>query len=221
MTKRVLIEPMPSSLVALPHKKKNLMKSQLQVSLRELLFVVLFAGLGLASLRAGGFVASCTVFLAIVVTMCLAIVAFVGRYTTQAFAIGFLIPVITYGVAVLAVGKSELDPYEGKLPTSRLLLPIFQAMAKQTWTNAWTGEVVPDYDPATDPNRAGAGGGGFGGSPVALSESPDRPTFMSLGHILFAMMFGYTGAKFAVIVYRKQRSVGPSCDEQTDEREPR
>ncbi|MEO8498921.1 MAG: hypothetical protein ABI614_27985, partial [Planctomycetota bacterium] len=164
--------------------------------------------------------ASCTVFLATVVTMCLAIVAFVGRYTTQAFAIGFLIPVIAYGIAILAVGKSELDPYEGRLPTSKLLLPVFRVMTKQTWTNVLTAEVVPDYDPATDPNRGGAGGGGFGGSPMALSEFPDRPTFMSLGHILIAMIFGYAGAKFAVIVHCEQRNVGKDCDEQTDEREP-
>ena len=209
-----------SSMCALRPKSSHLMKSIPQFSLRELLFVVLFAGLGLASLRAGGVVASCTVFLAIVVTMCLAIIAFVGRNTTQAFAIGFLIPVIAYGVAILAVGKSELDPYEGKLPTSKLLLPAFRVMAKQTWTNVLTGEVVPDYDPATDPNRVGAGGGGFAGSPMGLLESPDRPTFMSLGHILIATMFGYAGAKFAVIVHRKQRNVGPRCDEQTDEREP-
>jgi hypothetical protein len=196
------------------------MSSQPQVSLREILFVVLFAAIGLASLRAGGVVASCTVFLAIVVTMCMAIVAFVGRYTTQAFAIGFLIPVIAYGAAVLAAGKSELDPYEGKLPTSRLLLPLFQVMAKQTWTNLLTGQVVPDYDPTTDPDRAGPVGGGFGGSPMGVSESPDRPTFMSLGHVLVAMMFGYTGAKFAVIVHRKQRKGRPHCGEHTDEREP-
>ena len=196
------------------------MKSEAQVSLRELLFVVLFAGLGLASLRADGVVSSFTIFLAIVVTMCLAIVAFVGRHTNQAFAIGYLIPVIAYGAVVLAVGKSELDPYDGKLPTSRLLLPMFRVMVKQTWTDVLTGQVVPDYDPATDPNRAGAGGGGFGGSPMGLSESPDRPTFMSLGHILIAMIFGYSGAKFAVIVHRKQQRFRPNCDEQSGEPEP-
>ena len=63
------------------------MKSHSQLSLRELLLVVLFVGLGLASLRAGGLVASITVFLAIILTMCMAIVAFVGRQRLQAFAI--------------------------------------------------------------------------------------------------------------------------------------
>jgi hypothetical protein len=180
------------------------MKSYCQFSLRELLLVVLFAGLGLGSLRTGGLVASITVFLAIVLTMCLAIVAFVGRERPQAFAIGCLIPVIVYAATVRAAGQSELDPYEAKLPTSRLLLPIFRVMAKQSWANTMTGEVVPDYNPATDPDPVGVGGP-FGGSLMALSESPDRPTFMLIGHILIAMMLGYAGAKLAVAVHRKQR----------------
>jgi len=183
-----------------------------QISLRELLFALLFAGLGLSSLRAGGLLASATFLLAILLTMGFAIVAFVGRDRLQAFGIGFVIPVIAYAATVLAIGKSELDPYEGKLPTSRLLQPMFRLMAKQTWTNAFTGEVIPDYDPATDSNMGG-GGGGFGGSPIGLTESLDRPTFMSLGHVLFAMMLGYTGAKFAVAVHRSQHRPNAECDE--------
>lgn len=180
------------------------MKFLPQFSLREILFVVLFAGLGLAALRAGGVVASFVVFLAIVVTMGLAIVVFVGRRTIQAFAIGFLIPTIAYGVAVYALGKSELTP-NGKLATSRLLAPLYRVMVKQIWTNFSTGEVVPDYDPATDPDP--------GGSMMTMTESPDRLTFMSLGHILLAMIFGYCGAKFAVIVHRTQQRPGPAPEQ--------
>ena len=172
------------------------MKQHLQFSLRELLIVVLFAGLGLASLRTGGIIGSIVVMLAIVVTTAFAIVAFVGRHSSQAFAIGFVIPVILYAVVVLAVGKSELDPYAGRLLTSRLLRPMFGLIAKKIWTNVATGQVVPDYDPTTDPNRFA--------SPMGLSESPDRPTFMSLGHVLFDMLLGYAGARFALLVYRKQ-----------------
>lgn len=195
------------------------MKPHLQLSLRELLFVVLFAAVGLASLRAGGVVGSIVVMLAIVVTMCFAIVAFVGRRSIQAIAIGFLTPVIAYAAIFLAVGKSELDPYEGKLPTSKLLRPMFELMVKRTWTNENTGQVVPDYDPATDPNRPAVGGGGFFGSPMMMSESPDRPTFMSLGHLLIAMMFGYAGSKFAVAVHHRQRELRPRCDEHTERAE--
>ncbi|HUY91094.1 MAG TPA: hypothetical protein VMV10_20315 [Pirellulales bacterium] len=185
------------------------MNSHLQVSLRELLFLVLFAAIGLASLRAGGVVASIVVMLAIVATMCFAILAFVGRHSIQAFAIGFLLPVIVYVAAILVVGKSELDPYAGKLPTSRLLRPMFRLMVKPTWTDMSTGQVVPDYDPDTDP-------GGYGAAPMAFSESLDRRTFMSLGHVLFAMMFGYAGAKFAVAVHREQQEIQSRSRERMD-----
>lgn len=84
-------------------------------SLRELLFVVLFAGLGLASLRAGGLLASATLMLAITMYI------------------------------------------------------------------------------------------------------PDRQTFMSLGHVLIAMMFGYAGAKFAVGVHRWQRTCEPERDSMSRE----
>ena len=96
------------------------------------------------------------------------------------------------------LGAPELDPYEGKLPTSRLLLPLFKVMSVQTWHDS-TGKVIPNYNPASNPSF-----GTFGAASVSLAESPDRPTFMVLGHIIFAMAFGYSGAHFAVAVYRKQ-----------------
>ncbi len=185
------------------------MKTFFHFSLRELLFVVLFAGLGLAALRAGGLLASLTLMLAITMTMCFAIVAFVGRRQLQAFAIGFLVPVVTYAGIVWAVGVSELDPYSGELPTSQLLQPVFEVIVTQAWVNITTGKIDPGYDPATDPNRnlGGGGGGGFSGSsPMRISELPDRQTFMCLGHVLIAMIFGYAGAKFAVGVHRRQRT---------------
>lgn len=196
------------------------MKAASQLSLRELLAIVLFAGLGLASLRAGGVFASIVNFGAMVLTVCFAIIAFVGREQLRVFAIGFLIPVVAYAGIVLTVGKSELDPYEGKLATSQLLRPLFRMIAKPIWTNTLTGEVVPDYNPAKDPNRGGGGmgGGGMGGlagSPMGYSESPDRSTFMSLAHVLVAMMFGYAGGRFAVAVHCRQRDGRPRSDEQS------
>ena len=179
------------------------MRAHSQISLRQVLFLVLFVGLGLAALRAGGVIAWITTSVAILMTMCFGIIAFVARDTLRAFAIGFLVPVVVYAATVMAIGPLEFDPYEAKLPTSRLLLPLFQAMSKQTWTDISTGKVVPDYDPANDPARANAGGTAFGSS-ISLAESPDRATFMTVGHILIAMLLGYAGAHFAVFVHRHQ-----------------
>lgn len=167
------------------------MKTFPQFTLRELLFAVMFLALGLASLRAGGVLASITILLAIVLSMGMAIIAFVGRGELQAFAIGFLIPVIAYAASILAIGRSEFDPYEGKLPTSRLLLPVYQAIVQEEWIDS-TGKVVPKNWTGTFNNRPG------------LKETPDRTTFMSLAHVLIAMLFGYAGARFAVVVYRRR-----------------
>ena len=63
------------------------------------------------------------------------------------------------------------------------------------------------------------GGGGIVVTAVLL-ESPDRATFMSLGHILLALMFGYAGAVFSVLFYGKRRNVGNRCSDEADERKP-
>ena len=170
-------------------------------TLRELMLVVLFAALGIAGLSAGGVLASIAVGIAIVVTMGSAIVAFVGRDELRAYAIGFLVPVLSYAAIVLSIGKSELDPYDGHLPMTRLMRPAFELVVETTYVDAFTGEPVPDYDPAIDQNPMS--GLGMGGGPL-VSESPDRRTFTSLAHVLFAMLFGYCGAKFAVWVHTKQ-----------------
>ena len=179
-------------------------QSAVQWSLRELMILVLFAGLGMASLRMGGVVGSITVFLAIVLCMALGIVAFVGRNEPQAFAIGFLVPVIAYAAIVLAVGSSELDPYDGRLPTTRALGPLYESVVTRTWIDLTTGQEIPNYVPAKN-QQAGffvAGFGGIvGGRQVTSREQPDRRTFMLLAHPLIALAFGYVGGKFAIFVY--------------------
>jgi len=169
------------------------------------MILVLFAGLGMASLRIGGVVGSITVFLAIVLCMGLGIVAFVGRNEPQAFAIGFLVPVIAYAAIVLAAGTSELDPYSGRLPTTRALGPVYESVVTRTWFDLTTGQEVPNYDPEKN-QQAGVAMAGFrGGRTVGGREQPDRRTFMLLAHVLVALAFGYVGGKFAIFVYLRQR----------------
>lgn len=172
------------------------MKSNLQFSMRELLFVVAFAGLGVASLANGGIIGAIMISLAMAVTMGLAIIALVNRGSRQAFAIGFLTPVVMYAGALLAAGRNEFDPDTRQLPTSMLLRPIFEVMSKKTVIDAVTGEVVPGANP-TDVSRVAM----TYGSSLRILESR---SFMSLGHLLIAMILGYAGAKFAVIVHRRE-----------------
>jgi len=168
-----------------------------------LILIVAFFALAISSLRDGGLLASFAVFAGIVLVMALAIVAFVGNAQPRAFAIGFLLPLLVYAATVLAAGSNELDPYDGRLPTTTILRYAHQALVTTTWTDTLTGKIVPDYNPANDSKR-GSGNGTFGGSSMAIHEHPDRPTFMSLAHLLLAMMLGWTGGKFAVYVYRTQ-----------------
>ena len=128
---------------------------------------------------------------------------------------------IAYAASIFAVGSSELDPYEGKLPTTKLIEPAFRLVVRQEWFNVNTGEPVPGYDPTTAstpepapmpeypptimPPTGGGSATGFAPPPVGLKETPDRTTFMFVAHALLATVFGYAGSKFAVYVYRRQR----------------
>ncbi len=175
-----------------------------QWSLRELLVLVLFAGLAFASFPlAGGVVWSITVMLSIVLCTGLAIAAVVGRYQMQAFARGFVIPVVAYACVLLAMGQGELDPYSGRLLTSKALRPVFESVVTRKWVNVITGKEVPNYVPPT--NAVGMG-------PVQASENLDRPSFMGFGHLLFALAFGYVGGKFAVAIYRRQQDDDARAD---------
>jgi hypothetical protein len=177
-----------------------------QLTIRELMLDIVFVGIGFAGLVAGGVMAAIFLGGALIVTIAFAIVAFVGRDESRAAAIGFLVPVIIYAASILAIGHSELDPY-GNLPTTKLIQPAHRLIVRQEWINAMTGEALPDYDPTTAPKFGGGGVGGLytvGGAPVGMKETPDRTTFMSVAHALLAMVFGYTGSKFAVYIHRRQ-----------------
>ena len=171
-----------------------------QLTLRELLLGILFLGLGCAGLVAGGVMATIVLGVELIIIMGVGIVAFVGRDEARAAAIGFLVPVVVYAASIYALGSSELDPYDGKLPTTKLIEPAFRVIIRKEWINAMTGEPVPGYDPT----KAPVGGGGF--ASVGLKETPDRTTFMSVAHALLAMLLGYAGSKFAVYVYRRQNA---------------
>jgi len=176
-----------------------------QLTLRELMLGILFIGSGCAGLLTGGVMATIVLGVALIVTIGVAIVALVGRDELRAAAIGFLVPVIVYAASIFAAGSSELDPSEGKLPTTKLIQPAHQLVVRAEWVNLMTGEPVPDYDPTTTAPTGPYGANRFAAPPVGLKETPDRTTFMSVAHALLAMVFAYAGSKFAVYVYRRQR----------------
>lgn len=82
---------------------------------RDLLAFAAFIALALASLRVGGMLAGITISLAALASMAFLIVALVDCGFRRAFAIGFLVPFLSYaGIHVLSK-HNELDPFDGRL----------------------------------------------------------------------------------------------------------
>jgi hypothetical protein len=148
----------------------------------------------LASLRAGGALAAAALCIGSTAIVAISIIAFVGREKPKCFATGFLIPLIAYGAFYAAAGTDELDPYYGTLPSTRMLRPVYDVVVARSWVDLNTGDDLPDYQPATYPARHEGGLLPAGVSAVKRSESPDRKTFMSVGHMLLAMLLGYAEA---------------------------
>lgn len=180
--------------------------SRFQISLSELLFVTLFAGLGLAAMRAGGVLASLTLVANFLMLLALGIVACVRKDRWRAFAIDFVVPVVAYGALVRSQG-TELDPYAAGLPFSTLILrPTYAALVKTAYIDLKTGQTLVDYDPTLPTNGTMSGMLGVGSSiQVGYSVTPDPQYLMLLGHSLIGMFLGYFGARFALMVKERER----------------
>jgi hypothetical protein len=201
------------------------------MSLRQLMMLVAAVAVAIVSLKYAS-----DAWLAIVAAVAMlaffaaVIVAAVDRGPRQAFAIGFALTVAVYALVVMNGEKEfpngrsrniEFDQWDGKLPTTRLLRYMHIAVDHGGYYDRATGQEIPDYDPATDPNRntagggfggGGLGGGGFGAGPrVAFRELPPRESFMPVGHLWLGLLLGYLGGLFAVYVYsrrmREQKSL--------------
>lgn len=79
-------------------------------------------------------------------------------------------------------------------------------MVEQTWFDFNTKKVLSESEAQYVSGVGGAsfGGGGFGGPNVGMKEFPDRYQFMVLGHLLWALLWGYVGGRFAGWVYDRR-----------------
>lgn len=221
--------------------------SGFRFSLRHFLLLVAALAIALAALKfanewwivvlSGGM---------ILLVMAMLVVALVDRGPRQAFAIGFVACAAIYAGLVLSgretTGVSgmtrtqnrELDPYDGRLPTTRLMRGVFEMTSQNLYQNVDTGErllhsqMPGDYEMDRSPQF---GGGGFsvdvaieagesaaaaGGLPRfrLLGEFPQRAHFFQIAHLLWGLLLGYAGGQFARFVYarrmRESRSHGQS-----------
>ncbi len=174
----------------------------MQVSLRELFILVAFVAIGTASLRLAGPLASVFIALALLLCMAMAVAAAVDRGMRQAFATGFVLCTMAYAILLFATHSTELQLHAGRLPTSKLLSPLFEEIVNRTWVDRFSGRELPNYVPTRVDRLPGE-------MPTAAgvrveSETPDRMTFMIVGHILWASIFGYAGGKFAQFIYARR-----------------
>ena len=157
-------------------------------------------------MRVGGLLAVFTLISVALIVIGLLIVALIDRTNRQAFAIGFLVPIQSYGGIHSSTGRDELDPFDDfALPMTRSFQPLYRAFVTSTWIDFNTGQELPDYDPTADPSRHSGGGGMM--SPngmVTTRETPDHATFTLLSHSLIAVLIGFVGARFGVYIRKSQ-----------------
>ena len=168
----------------------------MQYGLKEFLLFVALAAAGFCGMAIGGVGASIAISLFSISFTFALIAAFVARGLFQSRAIGFILPVMIYGSSLLVLADSEFDPYSGKIPTSKITKHAFELMSDQDWIDGSTGEPMPsNFDPYANNNPK-----------IYLSESLSRSEFMCSAHVLWAVLFGFLGAQFAVWLHRSTRT---------------
>ena len=146
------------------------------------------------------------------------IVAFIGRGYERAFATGFCLSFGLYCGILLMLGAGEFDPAAGQLPTSRVALPVFNAIVKRQYTDATFGTILPDYDPSVPET--------INGMPlvrsVSTAESPTRMHFMTIVHLFWAIAMAIPEPSLqSPGVAKTTLNVRNRRDEQSVEPEPR
>jgi hypothetical protein len=137
----------------------------------------------------------------------------VSQATSQGVIIGALFYCILFVVADLLDGEnlSEFDPYEGRLPVSKWMRPIFETIVTYEYSAIGFPQRFATQADAEayllsqgrNPNPAM---GGYGG--VGTFEMPARFEFMLTAHLWWGILLAYLGGKFARFVYLRREARG-------------
>ena len=185
--------------------------SGLRISLREFLLLITAVVIACAALKLANEYWLITVSLAtLLVFIAAAIVAIVDRGSRQVFAIGFIVAGVVYGGFLSGFG-----PKDERLPTTRLLSPVYGLVAVTWYWDLAAKRSISESElpPGAKIHYGGGGGGGFGGAVLppppttgfAYSEQlPYHEHFMTIGHCLWALLLGYAGGHFARWVYHRR-----------------
>jgi hypothetical protein len=170
----------------------------LRISLPQLMQIVAVIALALVSLcYASAWWESIILCLGMVTFFALLIVALIDRGSRQAFAIGMA--VVTAGYT----GAKWLDPgikfRHFGLPTNALLMHSHAAVARDAYFDDQTGEQLVGFTPPTNARPGQSNTRGFYQGTV-----PHVEHFLLIGHIWFALLFGFLGGLFARSVYLRR-----------------
>jgi len=160
-----------------------------RLTIRELLLITAFLATSCAALKYAGNTWWAALFLASFLAVISAgVIAIAERGRRQAAAAGFVFCFCAYAIAIWS------DAGRDRLPTTLLLRQLYPLFATSKWLDMRTNEVVPDYDPQT-PSKY-----------VTIAYEQSEYTFHDIGHLLFALAFGYCGARFASWIYLRRET---------------
>jgi hypothetical protein len=192
------------------------------LSLRELLALVAVIGLACVSLKFAGEWSWMALSGAVMLlTTALLIVAVIDRGARQAFAIGFMLTAGVYAVmyftSAIANGAGrELDPYDGSLPTTKILRPLFENVSTVQYTVQTSGgnrafathaeaeTFLKSYGGPAFYTGGGLGGGGGFNPGISFLETPARADFFSIAHLWWMLLFGYLGGRFGLFIFHRR-----------------
>ena len=164
-----------------------------RVTIRELLIVTAFVAGSLASLKYAGPVV--WMVIASGVSLCLMIstvIALVDRGRRQAMASGFA----SCGAIYLAMSMLIASAGHGDLVTESLSTRLYLSMVSYNWYDKKSGEMVA-FDPRWETV-------GYPPSIRRSAPSIDLSYFKSIGHLLWALLFGYFGSRFAAWLHARR-----------------
>jgi hypothetical protein len=174
-------------------------QTSFRISLRELLLLVALAALALASIRYAATTWRTAVYtVTMAVFMWGAVVAVVDRGPRQAFATGLVLIMMIYAVLVrngvppTGALNRELDPDDGRLPTTRISRFIYHPVRTVRWFDrtpgSTRGELV-NYDPNNPPP-------GVLRARRSTDIDPPADLFMQIVHCWWTLLLGYIGGHF-------------------------
>ena len=110
-----------------------------------------------------------------------------------------------YGLALLLsaplgspiADNREFNPSTGRLPTSRLLRPLYRTGCRVGWVDVRTGKPA-------DESSANASLNAGDSTTITTGEIPDRETFMVIGHGWWALALGCAGSVGARLFYQRR-----------------